>query len=154
MGHPAKSLAILVGEWQGLRFIRHIRNSYRLPMADGSLLILTAVDILFSWRARSEPEGRQSDHQWQDWSHFNHRFDARVLRNLAVRTKVSAESRKIAPSADADGVRPACADAHAQGVRGDAGGCAAGRPDPTVHAHAGGVRHAYAHGHASRGHGR
>ncbi len=39
IGHPATSMAILLGERLGLRLTRHIRNSYRQPMADGSLLI-------------------------------------------------------------------------------------------------------------------
>jgi hypothetical protein len=39
MGHPAATIAILLGEWQGLLLIRHIRNGCGKPMPDGSRLI-------------------------------------------------------------------------------------------------------------------
>jgi hypothetical protein len=39
MGHSATSIAIVVGERLGLGLAGHIRNSYRQPMADCSLLI-------------------------------------------------------------------------------------------------------------------
>ena len=39
MSQSAPRLAILVCERLGFRLSRHIRNSYRQPVADGSLLI-------------------------------------------------------------------------------------------------------------------